>query len=156
MAHLALSGCSHANGVSRLHGRVSRIFQSRFVRWPEDEVLVGYVTNGVHIPTWDSPVAQKLWTDACPGDRGPEGIDYWKEGIRAKSDEELWCFKQKPAGISLSMSAAETIGSMKRGAGLEELKIAGHVLSPNISLWALPDGQRPTNAPICCSKILEG
>lgn len=36
MAHLAMSGCSHANGVSRLHGRVSRrIFQSRYPRWPE-------------------------------------------------------------------------------------------------------------------------
>ncbi|NLH20691.1 MAG: glycosyltransferase family 1 protein, partial [Methanothrix sp.] len=79
MAHLALSGCSHANGVSRLHRGVSRrIFQSRYPRWPELEVPVDYVTNGVHIPTWDSPAAQRLWSEACPGGCGPEDIDYQK------------------------------------------------------------------------------
>ena len=134
MAHLALSGCSHANGVSRLHGRVSRrIFQTRFSRWPEGEVPVGYVTNGVHIPTWDSPAAQKLWTDACPGDRGPEGIDYWKEGIRAKSDEELWCFRAEARRDLVDYVRRRNYRQHEeRGAGPEELKIAGHVLSPNI------------------------
>ena len=134
MAHLALSGCSHANGVSRLHGRVSRrIFQTRFARWPEDEVPVGYVTNGVHIPTWDSPAAQRLWMDACPGGCGPEGIDYWKEGIRAKSDEELWCFRAEARRDLVEYVRRRNYRQHEeRGAGIEELKIAGHVLSPNI------------------------
>ena len=55
MAYLAIRGSGAVNGVSRLHGKVSRqIFENLFPRWPEEEVPVGHVTNGVHMPTWDS------------------------------------------------------------------------------------------------------
>ena len=58
MAFLAMRGSGAVNGVSRLHGQVSRrLFQGLFPRWPEAEVPVTYVTNGVHMPTWDSPEA---------------------------------------------------------------------------------------------------
>jgi len=134
MAHLALSGCSHANAVSRLHGKVSRrIFQNRFPRWPEDEVPVGYVTNGVHIPTWDSPPAQKIWTRACPGDGCPEGIDYGKDGIQQMSDEELWCFRAEARKDLVEYVRRRNFRQLvERGAGHEELKAARHILNPNI------------------------
>ncbi len=55
MAYLALRGSGGVNGVSRLHGQVSRkLFQVLFPRWPETEVPITHVTNGVHMPTWDS------------------------------------------------------------------------------------------------------
>ena len=59
--------CSGAiNAVSRRHAAVSRrIFQVLFPRFPEREVPIGYVTNGVHVPSWDSPEADALWTAAC-------------------------------------------------------------------------------------------
>ena len=70
MAYLAVRGSGAVNGVSRLHGEVSRqIFEPLFPRWPEDEVPVGYVTNGVHMPNWDSAPADDLWTEACGKDR---------------------------------------------------------------------------------------
>jgi starch phosphorylase len=63
MAYLAMNTCAAANGVSELHGAVSRqIFQPLFPRWPEREVPVTHVTNGVHIPTWDSCDADMEWT----------------------------------------------------------------------------------------------
>jgi starch phosphorylase len=66
MALLAMRGSGAVNGVSRLHGEVSRrIFHSNFPRWPEAEVPVGHVTNGVHVPVWDSAEADALWTEAC-------------------------------------------------------------------------------------------
>src|SRR5258708_17255137 len=66
MAYLAMRGSGAVNGVSRLHGQVSRrIFTPLFPRWPEGEVPVGHITNGVHMPIWDSAEADKLWTDAC-------------------------------------------------------------------------------------------
>ncbi|MDD1750578.1 MAG: alpha-glucan family phosphorylase [Methanothrix sp.] len=134
MAHLALSGCSHANGVSRLHGQVSRkIFQIRYPRWPEIEVPVWYVTNGVHIPTWDSPAAHHLWAQACPGDCGPEGIDYWKEGISLLSDEVLWCFRAEARRDLLEYVRRRSSRQLQeRGAGPEEVKLARHILNPNI------------------------
>ena len=70
MAYLAIRGCGAANGVSRLHGKVSRqLFLPLFPRWPEDEIPVGHVTNGVHMPTWDSAPADDLWTETCGKDR---------------------------------------------------------------------------------------
>ncbi len=55
MAYLAVRGSGAVNGVSRLHGEVSRhLFQPLFPRWPAEEVPVRHVTNGVHEPTWDS------------------------------------------------------------------------------------------------------
>ena len=70
MAYLAIRGSGAVNGVSRLHGKVSRrLFQPLFPRWPEDEVPIGHVTNGVHMPTWDSAAADDLWTETCGKDR---------------------------------------------------------------------------------------
>ena len=134
MAHLAMSGCSHANGVSRLHGRVSRrIFQSSYPRWPEREVPVDYVTNGVHIPTWDSPAAQRLWSEACPGGCGPEGIDYLKDSLAKRSDEELWCFRAEARRDLVEYVRRRHFRQeVERGAGEEELKAAKHVLNANI------------------------
>ena len=52
MAYLAIRGSGAVNGVSRLHGEVSRrIFLPLFPRWPQEEIPVGHVTNGVHVPT---------------------------------------------------------------------------------------------------------
>ncbi|MGO9437929.1 MAG: alpha-glucan family phosphorylase [Terracidiphilus sp.] len=66
MAFLAMRGSGAVNGVSRLHGHVSRgIFHDIFPRWPEAEVPVDYVTNGVHVPVWDSAHADELWTEVC-------------------------------------------------------------------------------------------
>jgi starch phosphorylase len=62
MAYLAIRGSGAINGVSQLHGEVSRsLFQPLFPRWPQKEVPVGYVTNGVHMPTWSSIGASEVW-----------------------------------------------------------------------------------------------
>jgi starch phosphorylase len=134
MPHLAMKGCSHANGVSRLHGLVSRkIFQPHFPRWPEIEVPVGYVTNGVHIPTWDSPAAQKLWMQACPGECGLEGIDYQKDGITRLSNSDIWSFRSE-ARRDLVEYVRRRNGRQlqERGAGQDVLKSAQHILNPNV------------------------
>ena len=70
MAYLAIRGSGAVNGVSRLHGEVSRrLFQPLFPRWPQPEVPIGHVTNGVHVPTWDSEAADQIWTAAGGKDR---------------------------------------------------------------------------------------
>jgi glycogen phosphorylase len=90
MAYLAMRGCGRINGVSKLHGQVSRhIFQPLFPRWPEWEVPVGSVTNGVHVPTWDSVEADTLWTTAC-GKQRWSGEEICADEIRRLSDEQLW------------------------------------------------------------------
>jgi glycogen phosphorylase len=94
MAYLALRASGAVNGVSRLHGAVSRrIFSSLFPRWPLEEVPVGYVTNGVHTPTWDSPEADVLWTKASGKERWMGETQNLEPAIRRLSDGELWQFR---------------------------------------------------------------
>ena len=94
MAYLALRGSGAVNGVSRLHGQVSRhIFLPLFPRWPEDEVPVGHVTNGIHVPTWDSAPADDLWTQACGKDRWRGTAETLEQDIRRVSDASLWQFR---------------------------------------------------------------
>ena len=91
MAWLASRGAGAINGVSRLHGEVSRdIFSVLFPRWPEAEVPVGHVTNGVHMPTWDSPAADKVWTSFCGKNRWAGSLEAMDEHFNAVTDEELW------------------------------------------------------------------
>jgi starch phosphorylase len=90
MAYLAIRGSGQINGVSKLHGKVSRqIFQTLFPHWPQEEVPIGSVTNGIHAPTWDSAEADALWTSACGakrwrGDRPDE------DDIRKIANQQLW------------------------------------------------------------------
>ena len=90
MAWLAVHGSGQVNGVSKLHGEVSRhIFQPLFPRWPQQEVPIGSVTNGIHVPTWDSAAADALWTEAC-GKKRWRGDSPVEEDIRQLTDAQLW------------------------------------------------------------------
>jgi glycogen phosphorylase len=94
MAYLAIRGSGAVNGVSRLHGEVSReLFQPLFPRWPRREVPVGHVTNGIHVPSWDSEETDELWTRFCGKDRWLDGLEGLGDLIRQVSDEELWAFR---------------------------------------------------------------
>lgn len=94
MAYLAVHGSGAVNGVSRLHGAISRrIFNPLFPRWPVNEIPVGHVTNGVHVPSWDSAAADAVWTQACGKHRWLGALEAQEEAIRALSDETLWRFR---------------------------------------------------------------
>jgi len=91
MAYLAIRGSGAVNGVSRLHGQVSRrLLQPLFPRWPQDDVPVGYVTNGVHMPTWDAAEADEVWTEACGKERWRRTTDTLAQDVRGLSDARLW------------------------------------------------------------------
>ncbi|CAN0604096.1 unnamed protein product, partial [Ectocarpus sp. 12 AP-2014] len=88
MAYLAIRGSGAINGVSHLHGEVSRsLFKNLFPRWPLHEVPIGHVTNGVHMPSWDSEYADKVWTEACGKDRWRGELGDHEEHISKMSDE---------------------------------------------------------------------
>ncbi len=91
MAYLAVRGAGAVNGVSRLHGKVSRhILAPLFPRWPIHEVPIEHVTNGVHMPSWDSAAADDLWTNACGKARWLGTSDTLEQKINCLSDGQLW------------------------------------------------------------------
>lgn len=91
MAYLAIRGSGAVNAVSRLHGEVSRhLFSVLFPRQPISDVPVGHVTNGVHMPSWDSAIADKIWTNACGKGRWKGGLETLEKNISELPDETLW------------------------------------------------------------------
>ena len=94
MAYLAMRSCGAANGVSKLHGQVSRHHVAPlFPNWPVDEVPISHVTNGVHLPTWDSAAADDLWTKACGKDRWLGTTENLEQDIRTISNKTLGEFR---------------------------------------------------------------
>ena len=133
MAYLAIRGSGAVNGVSRLHGKVSRhLFEPLFPRWPEDEVPVGHVTNGVHMPTWDSKEADDLWTKACGKDRWLHTTENLEQDIRRVSDANLWQFRTA-ASKSLIDYARQRLARHYAAAGAspETVEKARHLFDPN-------------------------
>jgi starch phosphorylase len=134
MAYLAIRGSGAVNGVSRLHGKVSRhLFEPLFPRWPVDEVPVGHVTNGVHMATWDSAAADDLWTDVCGKDRWLGTTASLEHVIRRVSDARLWQFRAA-ARSSLVEYARERLSTQlaASGAAPDAVEHAKHLFDPNI------------------------
>jgi starch phosphorylase len=133
MAYLAIRGSGAANGVSHLHGKVSRrLFLPLFPRWPEDEIPIGHITNGVHMPTWDSAPADDLWTESCGKARWLGTTETLEQDIRRVSDDRLWQFRTV-ASKSLVEHARERLSLDKAAAGAppEEVEAANHLFDPN-------------------------
>ncbi len=96
MAYLALRCSGSINGVSRLHGEVGqRLFQPLFPRWPQNEIPIGHVTNGVHVPTWDSAAADKVWTESCGKGRWIGELEALEQKLNLTADEVLWTMRAK-------------------------------------------------------------
>jgi len=132
MAYLALRGSGAVNGVSLLHGIVSRqLFAPLFPGWPQAEVPVGSVTNGIHTPTWDSAASDVLWTQACGKDRWLGTTDTLEKDIRGASDSALWqlrnCARQSLVEYARERLSTQLAAS---GASSEAVEEAKHLFDP--------------------------
>lgn len=92
MSVFALNTCQEANGVSFLHGKVSQeMFAPVWKGFFAKELHVGYVTNGVHLPTWTQPewktfIEEKISSDIC---HTQEQESVWNK-IQDVDNEEIW------------------------------------------------------------------
>ncbi|HBF89440.1 MAG TPA: alpha-glucan family phosphorylase [Bacteroidales bacterium] len=97
MSLLALNLSQEVNGVSRIHGRVSReMFAYLWEGYFSGELYIGHVTNGVHFPTW----VNKNWLDLYNKIFGNDFVNkqsdrsLWKK-IQHVPDEEIWTIRKK-------------------------------------------------------------
>ena len=129
MAYLAVRGSGAVNGVSRLHGQVSRqIFQTLFPRWPEREVPIKHVTNGVHMPTWDSAASDRLWETTCGKDRWRGTTEDMATNCRRLSDTDLWKLRTDERKSLVEYARKLHVRQVAgRGASAEELEQAGQI-----------------------------
>jgi glycogen phosphorylase len=95
MAVMGLRLAGMANGVSKLHGAVSRtMFADLWPNVPPDEAPIGSVTNGVHAPTWVSPEMDGLLARYVSPAWGEADAQAW-EGLRSARDDELWRVREQ-------------------------------------------------------------
>jgi starch phosphorylase len=134
MAYLAVRGSGAVNAVSRLHGQISRqLFQPLFPGWPQDEVSIGYVTNGVHVRSWDSAAADGLWTAACGKDCWLGTTQDLGQNIRRVSDHELWQLRQTARSQLVEYARARLSRQLAAsGASLQAVAEAKQLFDPDI------------------------
>jgi starch phosphorylase len=134
MAYLAMRGSALCIGVSRQHGVVSRrIFQPLFPHWPEREVPVGHVTNGVHVPTWDSRDADHLWTAACGKERWRCAQSSLADQVAGLEDTALWAMRGKGRQALIALARLRLGQQLAaRGNPPGVVAVAQQVLDPNI------------------------
>ena len=96
MSVFSLNTCQEANGVSWLHGKVSqRMFAPVWKGYFPDELHVGYVTNGVHMPTWASTEWKRFFAEHFDKKflKDQSNKKYW-EAIQNVTDEDIWSIRK--------------------------------------------------------------
>ena len=134
MTVLALRMAERVNGVSRLHGRVSReMWQEIFAR-AADDVPIGSITNGVHVPTWIAPEARAFWRRSVGIDlgRAAPDADPWP-AAKGVSHAEFWAMRK-----ALRHRLVEFVRgrlrrqAMARGEGPLDLMCAGEAFRDDV------------------------
>ncbi len=131
MTVLALKLDRHANGVSALHGQVSRqMWQPLYPNRPEEEVPIGHITNGVHVRSWVAPQMHQLFDRHL----GPEWLKTMSRpatwaGIDHVDDAELWETQQVlKSGLIDFVRRRLVAQARRRGEGEAALKKAAAAL----------------------------
>jgi glycogen phosphorylase len=134
MTKLALQLSGYANGVSELHGQVSRrMWQSLWPGRQEDEVPIGYVTNGVHLPSWTGEAMHRVYRKYVSPDWIQRQDDplLWSR-VEEIPDSELWeahsLLKQKMFATIRERARQDWI---TRSTPPEQLLASGIFLDPN-------------------------
>lgn len=133
MTVLGMKTSRYANAVSSLHGVVTRrMWRGLWPNKTEEEIPVGHITNGVHVPTWMAPQIKRLFERSMPN-WSEESIDpnVWSEvyGIDSGDLWETHCalknrlfdFARRRVGRQLT----------RVGASPEAIEEAKHILDPN-------------------------
>ena len=132
MAVMGLRLGQRANGVSLLHGRVSReMFSGLWPGFDAEDVPIASITNGVHAPTWVAREILDIAANALGPDQGDEA-SAWAV-IAQASDEHLWGIKGSLREQLIVMARERLRASwVNRGASEMELKWVDDVLDPDV------------------------
>ncbi|MGY3204158.1 glycosyltransferase family 1 protein [Streptomyces sp. TE5632] len=141
MAVMGLRLAQRANGVSLLHGRVSReMFAGLWPGFDPEEVPITSVTNGVHAPTWVAPEVLRLGARQIGAERAEEALtvggsdrsDRWKS-VGDIPDEDIWELRRSLRSLLVTEVRERLRASWRqRGAGTAELGWIDRVLDPDV------------------------
>jgi starch phosphorylase len=135
MAHMGLRLAQRANGVSLLHGRVSRgMFNELWQGFDRDEVPIGSITNGVHAPTWAAPQwvnlgRELLGTDDLGSLSEP---DTWQRLQQVEPGHLWWIRSQLRELLIADVRARLRRSWLERGASDAELGWTASAFDPEV------------------------
>jgi len=134
MTVLALQLAARANGVSKLHGEVSRkMWQSMWPGVPVEETPIGHVTNGVHFRSWISAELNQLY-DRYLGPNWreePANGDLWSR-VKSIPAEELWRTHERRRERLVAWARRRVREQrIRRAAPQAEIEAASEVLDPD-------------------------
>ncbi len=133
MALLALRTTASANGVSKLHGEVSRkMWQSNWPNIPIKEIPIGSVTNGIHTLSWTSSEMTELLRRYLGPNwlKKPADQSIW-EKVEKIPDVELWRVHERRRERLVAFSRRKMAEQLqKRGASPKEVNQAYEILNP--------------------------
>ncbi|HEY4991439.1 MAG TPA: alpha-glucan family phosphorylase, partial [Nakamurella sp.] len=132
MAHMGLRLAQRANGVAKLHGQVSRnMFAPLFPGFEADEVPIGSVTNGVHLPTWAAREMYDVAGDMADWQDLAAAAE-WPAADRVSADR-LWELRNALRQRLVAMVRSTVRKShLQRGATVAELGWTESILDPDI------------------------
>jgi starch phosphorylase len=130
MAFLALRGSAYINAVSQLHAEVSKkLFQDLFPRWPQHEIPVFPVTNGVHIPSWHSSLSHRIWARQ-PNEESPTGEEFML--AQDTDDADIWQFRAESRNALVQYVRRRLVRQVRQqGESPDVIARAHRVLDPN-------------------------
>jgi starch phosphorylase len=137
MTVLALRLTGQHNGVSKLHGAVSRkMWQFLWPGLDTDEVPIGSITNGIHSPTWIAPEINALYTRYL-GDWGRyiDDQEFWDSQMHNLPDGALWQAHNQRKEALVAYARRHLIEQhLRLGEGALQIQELEHILNPNALL----------------------
>ncbi len=134
MTVLALRFSTYSNGVSRLHGHVSRtMWQDVWPHFPLEDVPITHITNGVHIASWLSGEMGYLYNRYLGAGwlEDPDSASIWQK-IDHIPDAELWRMRERRRSRLVSFVRDRLVEQLRRqSVGAATLRQAAEVLDPN-------------------------
>ena len=121
MTVLGLKTARAANGVSKLNGEVARDqWKDMFADRPVDEVPIGSITNGIHLPTWTAPISRAFFNERVGNWLDNRfDVDFWQR-VADLPAADLWALRQSLRGVLVSYANERMAQqSVRQEAGLD-------------------------------------
>jgi glycogen phosphorylase len=135
MTVLAIKMSRATNGVSELHGHVSReMWKDIFPGKTVDEIPIGYITNGIHTPGWATTHAHDFWNKRLGTDWTEKLMEpmFWEKIASGElaTDEELWALRYNLRRDLVDYARRHQI-ERKQSDDINILSTTNHILSPD-------------------------
>ena len=133
MAHMGLRLGQRSNGVSRLHGQVSRaMFEELWPGFDASEVPIGSITNGVHGPTWAAPEWVQLGRELSGSTEALREPSEWQRLQQVDPGHIWWIRSQLRAKLVEDVRRRLRKSWLERGAIEAELGWISHAFDPGV------------------------